>query len=83
MHDDFFFFFNFFFLKRDDKFGLFHKGDKARPNAPSLENECSILKNFELGNFFFLPEANDEDDDFLKNRQGMAKCSSLTINVNF
>ena len=33
--------------------------------------------------FFFLPEANDEDDDFLKNRQGMAKCSSLTINVNF
>ena len=53
MHDDFFFFFNFFFLKRDDKFGLFHKGDKARPNAPSLENECSILKNFELGNFFF------------------------------
>ena len=52
MHDDFFFL-NFFFLKRDDKFGLFHKGDKAWPNALSLENECSILKNFELGNFFF------------------------------
>ena len=36
----------------------FRKGDKAWPNAHSLENECMILKNFELFNFllffFFL-----------------------------
>ena len=33
--------------------------------------------------FFFFGETNDEDDDFLKNGQDMAKCPSLTINVNF
>ena len=38
----------------------FRKGDKAWPNAHSLENECMILKNFELFNFllfffFFKP----------------------------
>ena len=48
-------------------------------NSPSLENECTILKNW----FFFFGETNDEDDDFLKNGQDMAKCPSLTINVNF
>ena len=52
--------------------------------CPNLENECTTLKNFKLGNFlFFFFETNDEDDDFLKNGQGMAKVPSLTINVNF
>ena len=37
----------------------FRKGDQVWPNAPSLENECIILKIFELVNFlfFFLPNA--------------------------
>ena len=30
-------------------FDFFRKGDEAWPNAPSLENECIILKKFWFG----------------------------------
>ena len=57
MHGDFFrkkvFFFFFFLGKNMIDLIFFRKGDKAWPNAPSLENECMILKIFELVNFLF------------------------------
>ena len=69
-------------------FFFFRKRDKAWPNAPSLENECTIFKILDLVNFLFsLPllffETDDDDDFFLKNEQGMPKCPNLKINVNF
>ena len=61
MHDDllflkrvFLFLFFFFFFEKGWLILLVpEKGDKAKLKAPSLENRCMTLENFDLVNFLF------------------------------